>query len=141
MFFFKQKTAYELRISDWSSDVCSSDLIVPVAVPQRKGDPLLVDTDEHPRQTSLDALARLKPIVRPDGTITAGNASGVNDGACALLVASETSARDHGLTPRARDVAMATAGVEPRIMGIGPVPASQKALALAGLSLDQRSEE
>jgi len=111
--------------------------IAPVAVPQRKGDPLVVDADEHPRQTSLEALARLKPIVRPDGTITAGNASGVNDGACALLVASESAARDLGLTPRARVVAMATAGVEPRIMGIGPAPASQKALALAGLELRQ----
>jgi acetyl-CoA acyltransferase len=111
--------------------------ITPVSIPQRKGDPLIVDTDEHPRQTSLDALARLKPIVRPDGTVTAGNASGVNDGACALLVASEAAARDHGLTPRARVVAMACAGVEPRIMGIGPAPATRKALALAGLSLDQ----
>lgn len=111
--------------------------ITPVSIPQRKGDPLIVDTDEHPRQTSLDALARLKPIVRPDGTVTAGNASGVNDGACALLVASEAAARDHGLTPRARVVAMACAGVEPRIMGIGPAPATRKVLALAGLSLDQ----
>jgi acetyl-CoA acyltransferase len=111
--------------------------IVPVAVPQRKGDPLMVDTDEHPRQTSLDALAKHKPFVRPDGTVTAGNASGVNDGACALLVASEAAARDHGLTPRARVVAMASAGVEPRIMGIGPAPATQKVLALAGLSLEQ----
>ncbi|WP_442597510.1 3-oxoadipyl-CoA thiolase [Parapusillimonas sp. JC17] len=111
--------------------------ITPVHIPQRKGDPLVVDTDEHPRETTLEALAKLKPIVRPDGTITAGNASGVNDGACAMLVASEAAARDHGLTPRARIVAMATAGVEPRIMGIGPAPATQKALALAGLSLDQ----
>jgi len=111
--------------------------ITPVHIPQRKGDPLVVDTDEHPRETTLEALAKLKPIVRPDGTITAGNASGVNDGACAMLVASESAARDHGLTPRARIVAMATAGVEPRIMGIGPAPATQKALALAGLSLDQ----
>ncbi|MBB5217249.1 3-oxoadipyl-CoA thiolase [Parapusillimonas granuli] len=111
--------------------------ITPVHIPQRKGDPLVVDTDEHPRETTLEALAKLKPIVRPDGTITAGNASGVNDGACAMLVASEAAAREHGLTPRARIVAMATAGVEPRIMGIGPAPATQKALALAGLSLDQ----
>ncbi len=113
------------------------DEIAPVAVPQRKGDPVMVDTDEHPRQTNLEALAKLKPIVRADGTITAGNASGVNDGACALLVASEAAAKEQGLTPRARVVAMATAGVEPRIMGIGPAPASQKALALAGLSIEQ----
>ncbi|NYT63617.1 3-oxoadipyl-CoA thiolase [Alcaligenaceae bacterium] len=111
--------------------------IIPVHIPQRKGDPIVVDTDEHPRQTTLEALARLKPIVRPDGTITAGNASGVNDGACGLLVASESMARAQGLTPRARVVAMATAGVEPRIMGIGPAPATQKVLALAGLTLDQ----
>ena len=111
--------------------------ITAVTIPQRKGDPLVVDTDEHPRQTSLEALAKLKPIVRPDGTITAGNASGVNDGACALLVASEAVAKQQGLTPRARVVAMATAGVEPRIMGIGPAPASEKALALAGLTIDQ----
>ncbi len=111
--------------------------IVPVHIPQRKGDPIVVDIDEHPRETSLDALARLKPIVRPDGTITAGNASGVNDGAAAMLVASEAAAREHGLTPRARIVAMATAGVEPRIMGIGPAPATEKVLALAGLRLDQ----
>ena len=111
--------------------------LTPVYIPQRKGDPVVVDADEHPRQTSLEALARLSPIVRPDGTVTAGNASGVNDGACALLIASEKMAQEQGLTPRARIVAMATAGVAPRIMGIGPAPASQKALALAGLTLDQ----
>jgi len=111
--------------------------ITPVTIPQRKGDPVVVDTDEHPRQTSLEVLAKLKPIVRPDGTITAGNASGVNDGACAVLIASEEMARQQGLTPRARIVAMATAGVEPRIMGIGPAPASEKALSLAGLTIDQ----
>jgi len=113
------------------------DEITPVHIPQRKGDPIVVDTDEHPRQTSLEALAKLKPIVRPDGTITAGNASGVNDGACAMLIASEEAAKQHGLTPRARVVAMASAGVEPRIMGIGPAPASQKVLALAGMTIDQ----
>lgn len=113
------------------------DEITPVHIAQRKGDPLVVDKDEHPRETSLEALARLKPIVRPDGTITAGNASGVNDGACALIVASELAAKQHGLVPRARIVAMATAGVAPRVMGIGPVPAAQKALALAGLTIDQ----
>ena len=113
------------------------DEIVPVTIPQRKGDPVVVDTDEHPRETSMEALARLKPVVRPDGTVTAGNASGVNDGACALVVASEEAAGKQGLTPRARVVAMATAGVEPRIMGIGPAPASEKVLQLAGLTIDQ----
>lgn len=111
--------------------------ITPVHIPQRKGEPIVVDTDEHPRATTLEALSKLKPIVRPDGTITAGNASGVNDGACALLIASESMAREQGLTPRARVVAMASAGVEPRIMGIGPAPASQKVLAQAGLTIDQ----
>src|SRR5690606_28785689 len=111
--------------------------ITPVTIPQRKGDPVVVDTDEHPRQSTLEVLAKLKPIVRPDGTIAGGNASGVNDGACAVLVASEEMANQQGLTPRARIVAMATAGVEPRIMGIGPAPASEKALALAGLTIDQ----
>lgn len=111
--------------------------ITPVSIPQRKGDAVVVDTDEHPRATTLETLARLKPVVRADGTVTAGNASGVNDGACALLVASESMARSQGLTPRARVVAMASAGVEPRIMGIGPAPASQKVLKLAGLTIDQ----
>lgn len=111
--------------------------ITAVTVPQKKGDPVIVDTDEHPRATSMEALARLKPIVRPDGTITAGNASGVNDGACALIVASEAAAKAQGLTPRARVVAMAVAGVEPRIMGMGPAPASQKVLALTGLKIEQ----
>jgi acetyl-CoA C-acetyltransferase len=109
--------------------------IVPMSIAQKKGDPLLVSRDEHPRETSLEALARLKGVVRPDGTVTAGNASGVNDGACALLLADEAAAARHGLTPRARVVAMATAGVAPRIMGIGPAPATRKVLALAGLSL------
>ena len=111
--------------------------ICPVTIPQKKGDPLLVDSDEHPRETSLEALAKLKGVVRPDGTVTAGNASGVNDGACALLLASEADAAKHGLTPKARVVGMATAGVAPRVMGIGPVPATQKVLALTGLSLEQ----
>ena len=109
--------------------------ITPVSIAQRKGDPVIVDTDEHPRATSLEALARLKPIVKPDGTVTAGNASGVNDGACALLLADEAAAKKNGLTPRARVVGMAVAGVEPRIMGMGPAPATQKVLALTGLSL------
>lgn len=111
--------------------------ITPVEIAQKKGDSLIISRDEHPRETSLEALAKLKPIVHAQGTVTAGNASGVNDGACALLLASEAAAAKHGLTPRARVVGMATAGVAPRIMGIGPAPASQKVLALTGLSLDQ----
>lgn len=111
--------------------------IVPVSIAQRKGDPILVTRDEHPRQTSLDALAKLKGVVREGGTVTAGNASGVNDGSVAMILADEHAAAQHGLTPRARVIAMATAGVEPRIMGIGPAPASQKVLALAGLKIDQ----
>jgi len=111
--------------------------ICPVTIAQKKGDPLVVNKDEHPRETSLEALAKLKPIVRPDGSVTAGNASGVNDGACALLLADETTAAKHGLTPRARVVGMATAGVAPRVMGIGPAPATQKVLALTGLKLEQ----
>ncbi len=111
--------------------------IVPVTIPQRKGDPIVVKDDEHPRATSMEALSRLKGVVRPDGTVTAGNASGVNDGACALIIADEASAAKHGLTPRARIVGMATAGVAPRVMGIGPAPATQKLLAQTGISLDQ----
>ena len=111
--------------------------IIPVSVAQRKGDPVIVSQDEHPRETSLEALTRLKGIVRPDGSVTAGNASGVNDGACALLLADEASAAKNGLLPRARVVGMATAGVAPRIMGFGPTPATLKVLALTGLTLDQ----
>ena len=111
--------------------------IVAVAIPQRKGDPMMVDTDEHPRLTSLDKLAALKPIVRKDGTVTAGNASGVNDGAAALIVASAEAAKRHGLTPRARVLGTAVAGVPPRIMGIGPAPASAKLLDRLGLHIDQ----
>jgi 3-oxoadipyl-CoA thiolase len=111
--------------------------ITPVTIAQKKGDPIVVAKDEHPRETSLDALARLRGVVRPEGSVTAGNASGVNDGACALLLAGEGAAARHGLTPRARVVGMATAGVPPRIMGIGPAPASRKVLALTGLRLDQ----
>ena len=114
------------------------DEIVAVTIPHRKGDPLVVDTDEHPRAGStIEGLTKLRPIVRADGTITAGNASGINDGACAMLLASESAAKSHGLEPLARVVAWASAGVEPRIMGIGPAPASEKALALAGLAIDQ----
>ncbi len=111
--------------------------IAAVAIAQKKGEPLLVSRDEHPRQTSLEALAKLKGVVREGGSVSAGNASGVNDGAVALLLANEVAAKRHGLTPRARVVAMATAGVEPRMMGIGPAPATQKVLALAGLTLAQ----
>ncbi len=111
--------------------------LTPVTIAQKKGDAIVVSKDEHPRETSLEALAKLKGAVRPDGTVTAGNASGVNDGACALLLANEAAAKHNGLTPRARVVGMATVGVPPRVMGIGPAPATQKVLALTGLSLAQ----
>jgi acetyl-CoA C-acetyltransferase len=111
--------------------------ITPVTIVQKKGDPLVVKQDEHPRETSLEALAKLKGVVKPDGTVTAGNASGVNDGAVALLLASDSAAGKHGLAPRARVVGMATAGVAPRIMGMGPAPATRKVLELTGLTLDQ----
>ncbi|MGY0196754.1 3-oxoadipyl-CoA thiolase [Leptothrix sp. BB-4] len=111
--------------------------IVPVTIPQKKGDAVVVSKDEHPRETSLEALAKLKGVVRPDGTVTAGNASGVNDGACALLLADEAHAARYSLTPRARVVGMATAGLAPRIMGYGPAPATLKVLAQTGLRLDQ----
>ncbi|MEZ5719283.1 MAG: 3-oxoadipyl-CoA thiolase [Burkholderiaceae bacterium] len=111
--------------------------ITPVTLVQKKGDAVTFSQDEHPRATSLEVLARLQPIVRPGGTVTAGNASGVNDGACALLLASEDAARSNGLTPRARVVGMAVAGVAPRTMGIGPAPATQKLLAQTGMALDQ----
>ncbi|PYT61107.1 MAG: 3-oxoadipyl-CoA thiolase [Acidobacteria bacterium] len=115
-----------------------SQEIVPVPIPQKKGDLLLFSEDEHPRpDTTLEALSKLKPVVKPNGTITAGNASGVNDGACALLLASEAAVKRHGLTPKARLVAAAAAGVAPRIMGMGPAPATRKVLAKAGLSLGQ----
>ena len=111
--------------------------ITPVTIPQKKGEAVVVSKDEHPRETSLEALSKLKGVVRPDGSVTAGNASGVNDGACALLLAGEAALARHGLTPRARVVGMATAGVAPRIMGIGPAPATRKVLALTGLTLAQ----
>jgi acetyl-CoA acyltransferase len=112
--------------------------IVPVPIPQKNDDTMFFSQDEHPRpDTTLEALSKLKPVVKPNGTITAGNASGINDGACALLLASEAAMKRHGLTPRARVVAAAAAGVAPRIMGMGPVPATRKALAKAGLSLAQ----
>jgi acetyl-CoA acyltransferase len=111
--------------------------ITPVEIPQKKGDPIRFAADEHPRETTLEALAKLKGVVKPDGTITAGNASGVNDGSCALLLASEEAAAKYGLKLRARVIATATAGVAPRVMGIGPVPASRKVLALAKLTIGQ----
>jgi len=109
--------------------------IVPVSIPQRKGDPVVVNRDEHPRETSVEALGKLPPIVRPDGSVTAGNASGVNDGAAAMIVATEEAAKRNGLTPRARFVGAAVAGVPPRIMGIGPAPASEKLLKRLGLTI------
>ncbi|MBS0320677.1 MAG: 3-oxoadipyl-CoA thiolase [Proteobacteria bacterium] len=112
-----------------------ADEIAPVTIAQKKGDPRVFTVDEHPRATSLEALAKLKGVVTADGTVTAGNASGVNDGACAIVLATEDAAKRNGLVPRARVVAMATAGVPPRIMGFGPAPASKKVLALAGLPL------
>ncbi len=113
-----------------------NDEIVPVTIPRRKGDPVVVDTDEHPRaDTTLEGLAKLRAPFRENGSVTAGNASGVNDGACALLLASEAAAGKYGLTPKARVVGMATAGVEPRIMGIGPAPATRKVLEKTGLNL------
>jgi 3-oxoadipyl-CoA thiolase len=134
--------AFALRSQQRAADAIRScrlsEEIVAVPIPQRKAEPVLVRVDEHPRpETTLEGLAKLKPIVRPNGTITAGNASGVNDGACALLLASEAGAKRHGLTPRARVVAAAAAGVAPRIMGMGPVPATRKVLTKAKLSLEQ----
>ena len=127
----QQKAAAAIAAGHLAREICT------VTIPQKKGDPVVVDTDEHPRTTSLEALARLTGVVRPDGTVTAGNASGVNDGACALLLANEEAAKRYGLTPRARVVGMATAGVAPRIMGFGPAPATRKVLALTGLSIAQ----
>jgi len=111
--------------------------ICTVTIPQKKGDAVVVSQDEHPRDTSLESLAKLKGVVRPEGSVTAGNASGVNDGACALLLANEASVKHYGLTPKARVVGMATAGVAPRVMGVGPAPATEKVLAQTGLTLDQ----
>ncbi|MDO8695157.1 MAG: 3-oxoadipyl-CoA thiolase [Sheuella sp.] len=127
----QEKTAAAQKAGFFDSEIS------PVTIAQKKGDPLIVTRDEHPRQTSLESLAKLKGVVREGGSVTAGNASGVNDGAVAMLLANERAAALHGLVPRARVVAMATAGVESRIMGIGPAPATQKVLKLAGLTLDQ----
>jgi len=140
----EDQDAFALRSQQRAADAIRScrmgEEIVAVPLAGKKGDTTLFSVDEHPRpDTTLEALAKLKPIVKPGGTITAGNASGVNDGACALLLASESAARKHGLTPRARVVAAAAAGVAPRVMGMGPVPATRKVLAKANLSLDQMS--
>lgn len=128
----------QLRVAQAIAAGNFKDEIVPVVIPQRKGGDLVIDCDEHPRpESTLEELSKLKALFRAGGSVTAGNASGVNDGACALLIASGTAAKQFGLTPKARIVAMATAGVPPRIMGIGPVPATRKVLALAGLRLEQ----
>ena len=133
---------FALRSQQKAADAISNgrlkDEITQVSIPQRRGDPVLVDTDEHPRADStIEGLRKLRPIVRKDGTVTAGNASGINDGACALLLASDDAVSEYGLTPMAKIVAWASAGVEPRVMGIGPVPASRKVLGLAGLTIEQ----
>jgi 3-oxoadipyl-CoA thiolase len=138
----KDQDAFALRSQQRAAEAIRAaslkQEIIPVPIPQKKGDALLFSEDEHPRpDTTMEALSKLKPVVKPDGTITAGNASGINDGACALLLASESAAKRHGLTPKARVVASAAAGVAPRIMGIGPVPATRKVLAKSGLSLAQ----
>ena len=135
----KDQDAFALRSQEKAAAAQASGRlaaeIVAVEIPQRKGDPLVVDRDEHPRSTTLEALGRLKPIVRPGGTVTAGNASGVNDGAAAIIVASEQAAKRNGLTPRARVLGAAVAGVPPRIMGIGPAPASEKLMKRLGLTI------
>jgi 3-oxoadipyl-CoA thiolase len=137
----EDQDAYALRTQQRAAAAINSgrmaQQIVPVTIPQRKGDPIVVSRDEHPRETSMEALAKLKGVVKPDGTVTAGNAAGVNDGACAVIVASEEAVKKYGLTPRARVLGMATAGVAPRIMGMGPAPASKKLLARLGLKIDQ----
>jgi 3-oxoadipyl-CoA thiolase len=138
----EDQDAFALRSQQRAADAIRtcrmSEEIVPVPVPGKKGETNSFSVDEHPRpDTTLEALAKLKGIVKPGGTVTAGNASGVNDGACALLLASQSAVRRHGLTPRARVVAAAAAGVAPRVMGIGPIPATRKALAKANLNLDQ----
>jgi acetyl-CoA acyltransferase len=138
----EDQDAFALRSQQRAGDAMRSgrlaEEIVGVRIPQKKGDPVCVQEDEHPRpETTLEALAKLKGVVKPDGTVTAGNASGVNDGACALLLASEAAVRKHGLTPRARVLSGAAAGVAPRVMGMGPVPASRKVLARSGLAIEQ----
>lgn len=127
----QQRALMAIKAGHLAREIC------PVTVPQKKGAPTVLDTDEHPRETTMEALAKLKGVVCPEGSVTAGNASGVNDGACAVLLADEAQAAHHGLTPRARVVGMATTGVAPRIMGVGPVSATQKVLLQTGLSLEQ----
>jgi acetyl-CoA C-acetyltransferase len=129
--------ASQAKVARAQQDGTFEQEIVPVLIPQKKGDPVRFAQDEHPRATTLETLAKLKPVVRPDGTVTAGNASGVNDGACALLLANGQAAAQYGLTRRARIIGMATAGVAPRVMGIGPAPAVQKLLRQTGMTLDQ----
>jgi acetyl-CoA C-acetyltransferase len=129
--------ASQQKVARAQRDGLFDDEIVPVTILQKKGDPVVFGRDEHPRETSLDALAKLKGVVHAEGSVTAGNASGVNDGACALLIANADAARQYGLAPRARIVGMATAGVAPRVMGIGPAPATQKLLRQLGMSIDQ----
>ena len=129
--------ASQQKVARAQRDGLFDDEIVPVTILQKKGDPVVFSRDEHPRETSLDALAKLKGVVHAEGSVTAGNASGVNDGACALLIANAEAAQQYGLTPRARIVGMATAGVAPRVMGIGPAPATQKLLRQLGMSIDQ----
>jgi acetyl-CoA C-acetyltransferase len=129
--------ASQAKVARAQQDGTFEQEIVPVLIPQKKGDPVRFAQDEHPRATTLETLAKLKPVVRPDGTVTAGNASGVNDGACALLLANGEAAAQYGLTRRARIIGMATAGVAPRVMGIGPAPAVQKLLRQTGMTLDQ----
>jgi acetyl-CoA acyltransferase len=129
--------ASQTRAARAQQDGTLAQEIVPVTLPQKKGEPIVFALDEHPRLSSMETLARLKGVVRPDGSVTAANASGVNDGACALLLASAAQAERHGLTPKARIVGMATAGVAPRIMGMGPAPATRKVLTQLGLTLDQ----
>ena len=129
--------ASQQKVARAQAEGLFADEIVPVLIPQKKGDHIRFERDEHPRETSLEALAKLKGVVHPQGSVTAGNASGVNDGACALLIASGEAAAKYSLTPKARVVGMATAGVPPRVMGIGPAPASKKLLAQLGMSIDQ----
>ena len=135
----EDQDAFALRSQERAAAAIASgrlaEEIAPVVIPQRKGDPKVVDTDEHPRATSMEKLASLPAPFREGGSVTAGNASGVNDGACAVIVASEAAVKKYGLTPRARITAMATAGVPPRIMGIGPAPATEKLLAMTGHSI------
>jgi acetyl-CoA acyltransferase len=127
----------QLKAARAQQDGTLAQEIVSVTIPQKKGDAIVVSKDEHPRETSLEALAKLKGVVRPDGTVTAGNASGVNDGAAALLLANAETAKRFGLTPRARVLGIATAGVDPRVMGIGPAPATQKLLARLNMNINQ----